>query len=213
MLEFEPFPKIPRIAKNTVCITEKLDGTNAHVFIIDKDEVPYTRFGTEMRSQLYPDLQDNILFENTDWLILAGSRKRFINDLERCNDNYGFAAWVRENAVELLKLGHGRHYGEWYGRGINRGYEMEDRRFALFNTKRWGEHNHNTPACCEVVPVLYEGKSYAGVEQGRMVSLSHHGSYASLGYMNPEGIIAYYPATNSYLKQTFDSPEGKWKQE
>jgi hypothetical protein len=69
-----------------------------------------------------------------DGTVKAGSRTRWVTPAQ---DNYGFAAWVLEHEAELRGLGVGRHFGEWWGRGINRGYGLEDRRFSLFNVSRW----------------------------------------------------------------------------
>src|SRR6478609_4562760 len=80
--------------------------------------------------------------------IHAGSRTRWITPE---SDNFGFAAWVRDNREQLLQLGPGRHFGEWWGSGIQRRYGLTEKRFSLFNVKRWGE---SRPACCHVVPVL-----------------------------------------------------------
>ncbi|MGR6999960.1 hypothetical protein ACU686_20760 [Yinghuangia aomiensis] len=108
-----------------------------------------------------------------DFLIRAGSRSRWIHPGD---DNYGFASWVRDNAEELAAgLGVGAHYGEWYGRRIQRGYGLTDRAFALFNAARWYDqaapdevrHPGNpyrggsapAPRCCRVVPVLGVGPS------------------------------------------------------
>ena len=44
--------------------------------------------------------------------IFAGSRSRWITPED---DNYGFARWVEGNKDTLLKLGPGRHMGEWWG--------------------------------------------------------------------------------------------------
>jgi hypothetical protein len=79
------------------------------------------------------------------------SRSRWITPDD---DNFGFAAWVEANRDELLTLGPGRHFGEWWGSGIQRGYGLPkgEKRFSLFNVSRWGE---SRPACCHVVPVLY----------------------------------------------------------
>jgi len=89
-----------------------------------------------------------LILENGD--IIAGSRNRFIT---KENDNYGFAGWVDRNKNELLKLGVGRHYGEWFGNGIQRGYGLKEKCFYLFNTKRWLDENKR-PICCGVVPIL-----------------------------------------------------------
>src|SRR5690606_32927913 len=85
-----------------------------------------------------------------DGSIRAGSRTRWITPEA---DNFGFARWVEENKEELLKLGPGRHFGEWWGKGIQRGYGVADRRFSLFNALRWNADN--LPSCVGVVPTLY----------------------------------------------------------
>lgn len=111
------------------------------------------------------------------------------------DDNYGFAKWVFSNKEELMKLGPGHHYGEWWGLGIQRGYGLLEKRFSLFNTRRWGEHNPNTPACVHVVPQVpvntwEEAKQY----------LISNGSIAAPGYMNIEGAIMYEPDSDTYFK-------------
>jgi hypothetical protein len=68
------------------------------------------------------------------WGLYAGSRSRWLTPEA---DNFGFAAWVKEHAVEFRALGPGRHFGEWWGRGINRGYGQLIRWFSLFNVSRW----------------------------------------------------------------------------
>ena len=47
-----------------------------------------------------------------DGQILTGSRTRWITPQD---DNFGFAKWVEENKAEILKLGQGQHFGEWWG--------------------------------------------------------------------------------------------------
>src|SRR4051812_31897860 len=102
---FEPFAKIARLSRDVI-VTEKIDGTNAQIFIDDMGSV-----------------------------IKAASRTQWIT-VE--NDNHGFARWVDENKAELMKLGPGRHYGEWWGAGIQRRYGLKEKRFSLFNVSRWG---------------------------------------------------------------------------
>jgi hypothetical protein len=143
-----------------------------------------------------------------DGLIAAGSRTRLIYPGKE-TDNFGFAAWVQDNKEELLKLGPGRHFGEWYGRGIQRGYGLSERRFALFNTVRWGSHNPNTPSCVEVVPVLSPQGTVDTVEWV-LDNLRKRGSHAVPGFMNPEGIVVYHTASNTMYKRTFENDEGKW---
>lgn len=187
-MEFQGFPKIARLSREMV-ITEKLDGTNAQVYIAPP--------GT-----LVP--VDKVLAEYLDGsLLLAGSRGRYITPVD---DNFGFAQWVEENAEGLIKLGPGRHFGEWYGRGINRGYGLADRRFALFNVSRW-EDVTTRPACCGCVPVLYRGEFDTAAVAITLRELERVGSLAVPGYMNPEGIIIYHTAANVCFKKTLEGDE------
>ena len=83
--------------------------------------------------------------------VYAQSRSRIITPKD---DNFGFAAWVEAHTDELLNLGPGVHFGEWWGMGIQRKYGLTERRFSLFNVARWA-NGWERPACCPVVPILY----------------------------------------------------------
>jgi hypothetical protein len=186
-MEFTPYPKTPRL-KRDIVITEKLDGTNAQVVIT--------------HGSFEDDLDDTTIIaasgDEVDLLIMrVGSRTRWITP-GKPTDNYGFAGWCLENADELFKLGVGQHFGEWYGQGIQRNYGLDHKRFALFNSSRWGIHNPNTPACCEVVPVL----ATCAMDQIDTVlwGLQMNGSKAVPGFMNPEGIIVYHTASQQNFK-------------
>jgi len=194
LITFEEFPKIPRLKRDCV-VTEKIDGTNAQVVIAresDRGEAcfnPYERIAVR-------DI-DGDLFS-----IRAGSRNRWITPGA---DNFGFAAWVNEHADDLIRLGEGRHFGEWYGAGIQRGYGLAERRFALFNTARWNPQNPNKPDCCDVVPVLYVGA--LGNADEAINLLKANGSSIVPGYMNPEGIVIYHSASRSLFKQLIENDD------
>ncbi len=126
----------------------------------------------------------------------AGSRNRWITP---GNDNAGFAQWCEEHKEELLKLGPGRHFGEWWGQGIQRRYGLDEKRFSLFNTFRWGEER---PACCHVVPVLNKCLFDTRVIADTLDVLRENGSYAAPGFMKPEGIIIFHVAGNFGMKKT-----------
>jgi hypothetical protein len=97
MAEFREFPKMARLSREII-ITEKIDGTNAQIFIGEDGE------------------------------FLCGSRTRWITPE---NDNYGFAKWAYERKDDLIRdLGPGRHFGEWWGQGIQRGYGLKEKRFS-----------------------------------------------------------------------------------
>src|SRR5687767_3287692 len=65
----------------------------------------------------------------------TGSRNRWVTPEQ---DNFGFSKWAHENKELLMKLGVGRHFGEWWGAGIQRTYGLKEKRFSLFNSSRWG---------------------------------------------------------------------------
>lgn len=196
-MDFVGFGKISRVAKALECtISEKIDGTNAQIVITGEGN-------------------DDLSVAKQDGLYLyTGSRKRYITPAD---DNFGFAAWAEENAEELFKLGEGRHFGEWYGGKIQRGYDTPHKSFALFNTHRWWDFyqahllgkTEQFPACCKVVPLLWKGKFSTTIIDEIMEDLKTLGSRVEEGYMKPEGIMVYM--NNTYMKHTFENPEGKWK--
>lgn len=166
--EFQAFRKIPRLNRDII-VTEKIDGTNACVYVTDQGE------------------------------IYAGKRTSWCTPEK---DNYGFAKWVQENKTELLKLGPGRHFGEWYGRGINRNYGLQERRFALFSDSRAGD---DCPSCVSFVPVLYRGLFDVDAIDATINALRTFGSVAVPGYLNPEGIVIFHKAAGINFKVTLEN--------
>ena len=137
--------------------------------------------------------------------MLVGSRNRWIT-IE--NDNYGFAKWAKDNEQELLKLGPGRHYGEWYGKGIQRGYGLTGRRFVIFNVSKW-QDTTNLPSCVGLVPVLATGMFDSGLIETTLNNLKLTGSRISPGFMDVEGIVIHHKASNYLFKKTVEHDEGK----
>lgn len=135
-----------------------------------------------------------------DGTVIAGSRNRFLTPT---SDNYGFAAWVNEHLDELRTLGIGRHFGEWWGKGIQRNYGLDHRRFSLFNVSLWGDKSAR-PACCDVVPVLYRGPMSAEEIHVAQLTLIECGSIAAPKFNHPEGIVIYHTASGKAYKATFD---------
>ena len=143
---------------------------------------------------------------NEDGTMLVGSRSRWIAPEQ---DNHGFASWAYAHKDELLKLGPGRHFGEWWGSGIQRRYGLAEKRFSLFNTAKWSDPAVR-PACCHVVPVLYNGLFTTFQANDALETLAVRGSAAAPGFMDPEGIIVYHHAANLYFKKTLSKDE-EWK--
>ena len=185
MMDFQEFPKMARLSRDVI-VSEKIDGTNAQVFI------------------------------GEDGSVMAGSRTRWITPGD---DNFGFAAWVAEHRDELVAgLGPGRHFGEWWGRGIQRGYGLQERRFSLFNVTRWADGEPQPipsmdprapvkmqeipPACCHVVPVLIRGPFRTDAIDICIDLLRERGSYAAPGFMDPEGVVVFHTAGNVGFKKT-----------
>ena len=175
---FKAWPKIPRVENCMQCYTEKLDGTNACI-ICSFLPADHNTLAT-------------ILTEVGPLNIWAQSRSRLITP---SMDNYGFAKWVQANAQELSKLGAGYHYGEWWGLGIQRGYNQLEKKFSLFNTLRWNDQNPNRPDCVSIVPTIHAQT----LEEARNI-LIDGGSLAAPGYMDVEGVVIYDPTTNIYMK-------------
>jgi len=129
----------------------------------------------------------------------TGSRKRWITP---DNDNAGFSRWAHEHKEELItELGFGRHYGEWWGCGIQRKYGIDEKRFSLFNVKKWEGH----VGICGVVPVLWRGEMDNLDIPILMECLQEDGSYAAPGFMKPEGIVIYHMQGGILFKKTFES--------
>lgn len=193
MSEFIGFPKIARLSRE-MWITEKINGTNACVFIPEDGSMAGFK---------------------------CGSRSRWITPED---DNYGFAKWCYAHLDELMQLGVGRHFGEWWGQGIQCKYGLDHKRFSLFNAYRWCAHDAvplefptgepgvvikqtPAPACCHVVPVLYRGVFDLGVVDECLQNLVRGGSVAAPSFMKPEGVVVYHTAANVYFKKTIERDE------
>ena len=140
------------------------------------------------------------------------SRSRFITPE---TDNHGFARWAYEHKDEMMLLGPGTHFGEWWGRGIQRGYGLDEKRFSLFNTARWLQDFRNErpicPTCCHVVPVLFRGMFTTTDVSKCLAGLTEYGSWASAGFKPAEGVVIYHTAARMYFKETLlndDAPKG-----
>jgi len=141
----------------------------------------------------------------------CGSRTRWITP---DNDNFGFAGWVYQNKDQLLKLGKGQHFGEWWGLGIQRSYNLRERQFSLFNTLRWGTDEQQAKLAeidgVRTVPVLYQGSFSENIIDKTMEELWKNGSSASPGFQNPEGVVIYMPGSRTLFKKTYGDNLSKY---
>ena len=163
-------------------ITEKLDGTNSAI-VFDED--------------------GNIFTQSRSREIFPG----------KATDNYGFAGWAYDNDKELFDLlGPGRHYGEWWGKGIQRNYGQETKRFSLFNLRR----HEGLDATVGGVPVdttcvLHKGVFDTDMAMNVLLDLSFTGSAHAPGFDNPEGIVVFHEQASQVFKLTFEGDRGKWE--
>lgn len=208
--EYPKFGKIPRLHKPIV-ITEKIDGTNGLI------SVRVDHGSTILPGETRVFVNDGETSQA--FIIGAGSRNRWLTPGA---DNYGFARWVAENATELATLGVGYHYGEWFGQGIQRGYGMCHREFALFNVAKWYDPAYNDeadvitdfpnanpcPDCCTVVPVLTirDASEINKAVEASVTILRQHGSIIA-PFDNPEGVIVYHLAAGQYFKVLLDNDD------
>lgn len=199
---FEKFPSLTRFSHGWT-VTEKLDGSNGQLLIVSDLNPDALPLASE-------EAQAHLLIKYDGYHVFAGSRNRM---LSLSADNYGFARFVMDHAPDLIaKLGEGRHFGEWVGKGVNkRGYNLDQKRFVLFNTHRWT--GAELPERVDVVPVLAEGyiDNPGGAATGAMALLKQNGSVYAPGFMDPEGVVMRHGPSGTLFKKTFDYDEhGKW---
>jgi len=172
--------------RRNMMLTEKIDGTNACINIDPNDE----------------------------YRISVQSRKRIITPDD---DNFGFARWVQERAQVLTDvLGPGRHYGEFWGSGVQRGYGMRhgEKRFSLFNAARWRDLDtfELNPAIHEVdgldvVPILHVGDFDMHVIDATLQMLREYGSVAAPGFAKPEGVVVKHLQSGHLYKVLLENDD------
>jgi len=208
-IAFESWPKTPRLFKESMVVTEKIDGTNSAVGVVEGWTGQYQR---ETGYAAWAEV------DGRPYTVYAQSRNRLIGPaalcMEKGSDNYNFAAWVFANKHDLARvLGPGLHFGEWWGHGIGRGYGMAQgqRFFSLFNTSRWkhldipeAREAIQPPDGLRVVPVLNVYTLDTGQIRDTLDILRLTGSRAAPGYMNPEGVCVFIPGAKQTFKVTFD---------
>lgn len=130
-----------------------------------------------------------------DGQFITCSRNRIITPED---DNFGFSRWAHEHKEELMKLGVGSHFGEWWGQGIQRGYGLTEKRFSLFHKKDGVEY----PSCVSFVPVLYSGVFNLDKVEEIVQELTLKGSIMVPGFLDPEGVVVFHVAASQYFKKT-----------
>lgn len=187
--DFLPMPKTSHLI-SPVIVTEKIDGTNGCIEVADFGNGPEAISACSRERRLMSSFEDSPLI----WHKLDAKGRPV--------DNYGFGAWVAEHGEQLAKaLGAGRHFGEWWGQGIQRGYGQTSKRFSLFNVK----HEAALSGAVKGVPVLYEGDLYDGMIDDCLRGLRERGSVAAPGFKNFEGIVVHFAHNRTSFKVVLDA--------
>ena len=206
-IEFQAWPKTPRLFRDIV-ITEKVDGTNSAIIISE----PMPKDEPADENALYTIERDGLYYD-----VAAQSRKRLITP-GKTTDNFGFAKFVQENAEKLFDLlGPGRHFGEWWGHGIQGRYNdnaiggKNMRGFALFNVEKhdglyeWF-HGGDFDVLVEAMPVLYRGPFSEGAIRDILNEMKVNGSMVS-PFNKAEGIVVYHTQSRQVYKYTIDNDD------
>jgi hypothetical protein len=183
-MEFKKWDSIPRLSKEEMDISEKIDGSSCAVRIR-----PYWENAENSDETFICDVG----IEGEKFTVWAQSRNRFLKPTKEL-DNFGFAKWVLDHATELVQiLGAGDHYGEWFGSGIQRRYGLSEKRFALFNARRWLEILHPSEdrfgIGLYIVPLLYSGPFNGAMINRHVELLRLTGSKAVLHEWPAEGLV------------------------
>jgi hypothetical protein len=161
-------------------ITEKIDGTNAAVGVMD-DGTVYA----QSRTRIITPESDNFGFAR--WV---SERAPLLAEL--LGPGIHFGEW----------------WGNGIQRGY--GLPNGDKRFSLFNASRWREAAENNPdwwGTLTTVPVLYEGLFSQEAIEVCLNMLREFGSRAAPRFMDPEGIVVYMAAARTMFKVTLKNDE------
>lgn len=180
--EFRGFTKIPRLYRDII-ITEKIDGTNACVYVSKEGEV------------------------------IAGCRTRWITPEDDNHGFAAWVAEHNDELAMSLPPGihYGEWWGGGINRGY--GLPKGDKRFSLFDPKfsTLNDGGLSVPACCLVVPLLYRGPFDTPTIWAVRDSLQDGGSVAAPGYNRAEGIVIYHTAARQRFKVTIENDDSPKK--
>lgn len=209
--------KIKRFEDVTFTITQKLHGTSAGVLIFSKEQLeqflanPYT---ANYPIDTWAEIPNDPRFTQVgDFWVGAFSKNRVLG-LGK-DDNFGFAAFVKEHAEYLVELcGHGAYQGEWVGPGINSGEGLKSRRFFFFKpVKNLELLDPSKPI--SIVPTLALNAPLATlgseVEKASQLLLTQGSQVPeTAGFMRTEGIVIAINGGPRF-KHVFESETTQWK--
>lgn len=185
---FQRMPPIPRLMRDVI-VTEKIDGTNASIYIAEDGKTVYT-----------------------------GSRTRWISPADDNYGFAKWVASRGEEIVALLGPGHhfGEWYGAGiqrkYGLKEKRFALFNVQRWASpRNLAKFGDMIPKAtlvPDWLDVVPILGYGIFDTPSIMAAAAALKEVGSLIVPGFMQPEGIVVYHKQGDALFKYTLDKNDG-----
>lgn len=189
--EFVAWPKMPRLFRDVV-ISEKLDGSNAAIGILDDGTV----YAQSRKRIITPD-DDNFGFAR--WVAEN-------EDVLREGLGFGlhFGEWWGQGIQR--RYGQPQKYFSLFNTARWRALSHRGDGMPDFETDAPAWRDLHT-AGVRVVPVIYEGLFSEESIKFALDSLRHYGSSAAPGWMDPEGIVIYHSAANHCFKVTIHGDE------
>lgn len=181
---FQEFASVTRLSRDMI-VTEKIDGTNAQVYITEAGQV----FAGSRSRWITPEA-DNFGFarwvrENEDGLRLLGPGSHF-------------GEWWGAGIQRRYGLDHKRfslfNVGRWTSTYNHAAVESDTRCIEV--------------PVCHVVPVLLRWTFETAAVDEQLALLAEYGSRAAPGFMKPEGVVVFHVASHTLFKKTLDKNDG-----
>ena len=179
---FVAFPSISRLTRDVI-VTEKLDGTNAQVTVLDDGRVL-----AGSRNRWITPEADNFGF--AQWVAAHA------DELRGLGVGTHFGEWWGAGIQRRYGLSEKRFSLFNVGRWLSSGEQPADEKQAY------------APACCHVVPVLLRCTFDTAMIDGCLTGLGAAGSVAAPGFDKPEGIVVFHVASGALFKKTLDKNDG-----
>lgn len=188
--EFREFSSIPRLSRDMI-VTEKIDGTNAQVTVLDDGRVL-----AGSRNRWLTLEQDNFGFAR--WVQEHADELRAGLGV---GSHYG--EWWGAGIQRRYGLDHKRfslfNVGRWNSEFNALGHEQADPPRSTVCVE--------CPAC-HVVPVLCRWTFDTAKVDAVLDALRVAGSAAAPGFANPEGVVVFHTKGNLMFKKTLDKNDG-----
>lgn len=201
---FEEFPKIPRL-RRPIVITEKIDGTNATVYVAPNGAV----YAGSKNRWITPK-EDNHGF--AAWVEANALSLRELGPGMHRGEWWGRGIGKRHSThaktFSLFNVGRwSRDADTTASFDIILAYERARKAAIVTGAPPQPLPKLRPPACCDVVPVLYEGPFTDAAIDATLAGLRENGSVADPACKKPEGVIVYHTASGRMFKVTTENDD------